>query len=378
MVLLSIRLFGDLSAVDYRGNALSIGNVRIQSLIVYLALKIGAKTSYAEIGELLFGDPGATADVRTLVRDLRYALRFLPDDILIDDGASVRFNRETVAVDAQQFNDLVGAPSINSTRKAAELYRGNLLPNFRSGSRAFDEWIAERRLTYWRGALAIFGNLLTTRIRAGWWEEAIETAARLLALDPSQEVVHRTIIRLQLEQGRPDAALRRYHECVELLRRDYGREPSDETERLHREIQRRMERAGDAPPRRDARILVVEDDLVSAALLEGYLAQAGYDVVTVTDGVEALAELGRSHFDLLILDINLPTLSGLEVFELMLQKQIDTPAMFITGMTGVEVETQSLEMGAAGFLRKPIRKDALLPRVNGILQRSHRDVAAME
>ncbi|HEX2831857.1 MAG TPA: response regulator [Thermoanaerobaculia bacterium] len=373
MVLLSIRLFGDLSAVDYRGNALSIGNPRIQSLIVYLAMKLSAKSSLAEIGELLFGDPGADVEVRALVRDLRYALRFLPDDIVIDDGTTVRFNRETVEVDAQQFSDLVGAPSISSTRKAAELYRGNLLPQFNSGTRAFDEWIAERRLTFWRGALAIFGNLLSTQIRAGWWEEALETAGRLLELDPSQEVVHRTIIRLQLEQGRPDAALRRYHECVELLRREYGSEPSAETERLHREIQRRLERGSDAP-KHGARILVVEDDLVSATLLEGYLAEAGYDVVTVADGAEALAELGRTRFDLLILDINLPTLSGLEVFELMLQKQMETPAMFVTGVAGVEVETQSLEMGAAGFLRKPIRKEALLPRVNGILQRSHREV----
>lgn len=374
MALLSIRLFGDLSAVDYRGNALSIGNPRIQSLIVYLAMKLSAKTSLAEIGELLFGDPDADAEVRALVRDLRYALRFLPDDIVIDDGTTVRFNRETVEVDAQQFNDLIGAPSISSTRKAAELYRGNLLPHFNSGTRAFDDWIAERRLTFWRGALAIFGNLLATQIRAGWWEEALETAGRLLELDPSQEVVHRTIIRLQLEQGRPDAALRRYQECVELLRRDYSSEPSVETERLHREIQRRLERGSDAP-KRAARILVVEDDLVSATLLEGYLAEAGYDVVTVDDGAEAVAELGRTRFDLLILDINLPTLSGLEVFELMLQKQMETPAMFVTGVAGVEVETQSLEMGAAGFLRKPIRREALLPRVNGILQRSHREVA---
>ncbi|HEX7833688.1 MAG TPA: response regulator [Thermoanaerobaculia bacterium] len=378
MVLLSIRLFGDLSAIDYRGNALSIGKPRTQALIVYLALKIAGKPSLSEIGELLFGDPGAHAEVRELVRELRYALRFLPDDIVIDDGVTVRFNRETVDVDAHRFSELVGAPSINSIRTAAEIYRGNLLPGFTTGLRAFDEWLTERRLTLWRGALAIFGNLLSTQIRAGWWEEALETASRLLALDPSQEVVHRTIIRLQLEQDRPDAALRRYQECVEMLRREYGRDPSAETERVHREIQRRIERAADSMSRLGAQILVVEDDLVSAALVEAYLAEAGYDVVAVTDGAEAVAELGKRRFDLLILDINLPTLSGLEVFEIMLQKQIDTPAMFITGMQGIEVETQSLEMGAAGFLRKPIRKEALLPRVRGILQRSQRNVAATE
>src|SRR5687768_4419807 len=99
MVLLSIRLLGELSAVDYRGNALSIGNRRTQALVVYLALKIGGAPSIREIGELLYGDPDAVAEVRELVRDLRYALRFLPPDVLLDDGTSIRFNRETVDVD---------------------------------------------------------------------------------------------------------------------------------------------------------------------------------------------------------------------------------------------------------------------------------------
>lgn len=380
MVLLSIRLLGEFSAVDYRGDALSIGNRRTQALVVYLALRIGGKTSVTELGTLLFGDPGAESQVRDVVRDLQYALRFLPHDILIDDGATVRFNRATVDVDARRFEELLAAPSMNSVRQAVEIYRGNLLEQFSAGVRAFDEWLAERRLTYWRGALVIFGNLLTTQIRAGWWEEAVETAGRLLSLDPSQEVVHRTLMRLQLEQGRADSALRRYEECADVLRRDYGREPGEETERLHREIRRAL---ADAPaPREVARVktqrptlvLVVEDDLVSCALIESYLTDGGYDVVSVTDGGAALLELGRRHFDLLVLDINIPTLSGLKVFEIMLQKQIDTPALFITGMQGTDVEMQSLEMGASGFLRKPIRKEVLLPKIRGILQRSQRDL----
>jgi DNA-binding SARP family transcriptional activator len=92
MVLLSIRLLGDLSAVDYRGDALSVGNRRTQALIVYLAIRLGGKTSLSELASLLFGDPGAEGEVREVVRDLHYALRFLPHDILIDDGTTVRFN----------------------------------------------------------------------------------------------------------------------------------------------------------------------------------------------------------------------------------------------------------------------------------------------
>jgi CheY-like chemotaxis protein len=381
MVLLSVRLLGEFAAVDYRGDALSVGNRRTQALVVYLALKINGKTSLSELGALLFGEAGAETEVREVVRDLHYALRFLPHDILIDDGASVRFNRDTVEVDARAFEELIGAPSMNSIRKAVEIYRGNLLENFSTGLRPFDDWLAERRLTYWRAALAIFGNLLTTQIRAGWWEEAVETAGRLLSLDPSQEVVHRTLMRLQLEQGRPDSALRRYQECADILRREYDREPGAETERLRVEIMNALEKTP-APrqvshtrPDGPVLVLVVEDELVSSALMEAYLTDAGYEVVTVADGGDALLELGRRHFDLLILDINIPTLSGLKVFEIMLQKRIDIPALFITGMTGTDVEMQSLEMGAAGFLRKPIRKEVLLPKIRGILQRTQRETA---
>ncbi|MBV8520027.1 MAG: response regulator [Acidobacteria bacterium] len=377
MVLLSIRLLGEFAALDYRGNALSIGNRRTQSLVVYLALRISGRSSFAEIAALLFGDAGAQGEVREAVRDLRYALRYLPHDILLDDGVGVRFNRDVVEVDVQRFSELVASPSINTIRRAAEYYRGNLLEHFATGMRAFDEWIAEKRLNCWRAAIAIFGNLLTTQIRAGWWEEAVETAGRLLSLDPSQEVVHRTLMRLQLEQGRPDAALRRYQECADILRREYQREPSPETERLHREIVAALERTpaprevGSIAADRPVLVLVVEDDLVSSALIDGFLSEAGYEVVTVPDGADALLELGRRRFDLLILDINIPTISGLQVFEIMLQKRIETPALFITGIQGTDVETQSLEMGAAGFLRKPIRKEVLLPKIRGILQRSH-------
>jgi DNA-binding response OmpR family regulator len=119
-------------------------------------------------------------------------------------------------------------------------------------------------------------------------------------------------------------------------------------------------------------VLVLEDDLVSSALIYGFLNEADYEVVSVTDGADALLELRCREFDLLILDVNVPTLNGLQVFEIMLQKHIDTPALFISGLGGTDVETKSLAMGASGFLRKPIRKDVLLQSVAAILQRARR------
>ncbi|PYQ61314.1 MAG: glycosidase, partial [Acidobacteria bacterium] len=123
---------------------------------------------------------------------------------------------------------------------------------------------------------------------------------------------------------------------------------------------------------RSVLILVVEDDAVSAALIDGFLSEAGYEAICVGDGADALLELGRRQFDLLLLDMNIPTLDGLRLFEIMIQKGIDTPAIFVTGSASPESEARSLELGAADFLRKPIRKEALLPRIRTVLQRRER------
>lgn len=378
MLRLKIRLLGEFSAIDFRGNALSIGDAKTEALVIYLALLIDGKTSLRELADLLFEDPSAVIQVRNVIRSLNAALRFLPQDILLDEGSTVRFNPATVEVDTERFNHFISVPSVKSTRRATEIYRGNLLEHVSTGLPKFDAWLEAQRQTFWRAALVAFSSLLTAQIRAGWWDDAEETAGRLLALDPSQEVVHRTLIRLQLEQGRLDSALRRYHECAETLRRDYGREPGEESQALYREIVdaikktpqiREVERDRSYLP---VLILVLEDDLVSSALIYGFLSEADYEVVSVTDGADVLLELGRRKFDLLILDVNVPTLNGLQVFEVMLQRHIETPVLFISGVAGSDVETQSLEMGAAGFLRKPIRRDVLLQRVRAILQRTPR------
>lgn len=373
MAILTIRLFGEFLATDHRGNPLVIGSRKTQALLIWLALHRNTPVPLQDFGALFGID-----DVAGLARDLRFALRFLPADLLAGEGGAVRFRPATVDVDAARFENLVTSGSIQALRQAADLYDHNLLEGYASGIEAFDQWLGGERLHYWRAALSVLGKLLAAQIKAGWWENASETAGRLLALDPTQEVVHRTLMRLQLEQGRPDSALRRYQECADILRREFHSTPSAETERVHEEIMAAMARTPaprdvfKKPFDRPVLILLVEDDAVSSALIEGFLSDAGYETVTVADGADALLELGRRQYDVLVLDINIPTLDGLRLFEIMIQKGIETPAIFVTGTASAEAEARSLEIGAADFLRKPIRKEALLPRVRTIVQRRER------
>lgn len=349
------------------------------SLLIYLALS--ERPSLSEAARLITGSDESA--LRPVIRDLQSVFRSLHATVLFASGDVLRFDERIVKVDARRFEELASLETVDSLRRAAELYDGNLLEGWGSGIAPFDAWLSERRLHYWRQALVVFGHLLAAQIKAGWWERATESASRLLSLDPSEEVVHRALIRLQLEQGRPDSALRRYQECVDVLQRDFKRQPAPETERLLDDIETELRRTP-APRQitipeqeRTVVVLVVEDDLVSAAIMDGMLTSAGYGVVIANDAAEALMELGRRRFDLLLLDINIPTINGLRLFEIMIQKGIETPAVFITAIEGAEIEARSLELGASDFLRKPLRKEVLLPRLRAILQRSERARAGL-
>lgn len=366
MAVVKLHLLGGFSVTDDRRNVYSLDDRQAAALLVLLALRGSA--SMSEAASFLRAEGERTADIPKLVDRLRFVL---PVEIPINEAPLLRLTN--VEADVHRFRMLADNGSLKSMREASELYRGPLLENFTSGLPQFDAWIDQERIACAAVAVSIFGKLLAAQVKAEWWQSAAETARRLLALDPTQEVVHRTLMRVELEQGRPDAARLRYEECAEMTRRVFGREPSEETQRVGLEARAAMQ-AGSARANvlGDARILVLEDDMVAATIVEGYLESAGYDVLTVSDGAEALVEIARGEFQLLILDVNVPTLSGLKLFEIMLRKGIDTPAIFITGVAGHEAEMHSLELGAADFLRKPIEKDSLLARVRAILKRRER------
>src|ERR1041385_218641 len=125
MALLTIRLFGEFSVCDHRGNTLAIGSERTQALIAWLALHLTGVTPLREFAQQ-FGED----DTFALARDLRYAMRFIASDAMVGEGESLRFNRHSVDVDVARFDALVASTAVNAVREAAELYRGPLLDGF--------------------------------------------------------------------------------------------------------------------------------------------------------------------------------------------------------------------------------------------------------
>jgi two-component system copper resistance phosphate regulon response regulator CusR len=118
------------------------------------------------------------------------------------------------------------------------------------------------------------------------------------------------------------------------------------------------------------RILVVEDEAKIANLLKRGLAEEGYDVELAADGAEGLSlALGRSY-DLLVLDIGLPELDGMEVCRQLRARGRLTPVIFLTARDSVHDKVLGLDLGADDYLTKPFAFEELLARIRSLLRKA--------
>jgi DNA-binding response OmpR family regulator len=117
------------------------------------------------------------------------------------------------------------------------------------------------------------------------------------------------------------------------------------------------------------KILVVDDDQELSGLISYALRQAGYLAVEAADGPAALDAFEREEPSLVILDVNLPRLSGLEVCR-RIRAASRIPVMMLTVRSGEEDQVQALDLGADDYLTKPFSPKTLLARVRALLRRS--------
>ncbi|MGE3856787.1 MAG: response regulator transcription factor [Dehalococcoidia bacterium] len=117
-------------------------------------------------------------------------------------------------------------------------------------------------------------------------------------------------------------------------------------------------------------MLVVEDDDAIAEVVAYQLKREGHEVAVAHDGVQALEELKRRPADLVILDLMLPRLSGLEVLR-MLRRDSDTPVIILSARDGDADQVAALDLGADDYVTKPFSVRQLLARVSAVLRRAH-------
>ena len=116
------------------------------------------------------------------------------------------------------------------------------------------------------------------------------------------------------------------------------------------------------------RVLVVDDDVKTVELVKLYLKRDGYRVLTAYDGVEALRQAREGHPDLIVLDLMLPGIDGLEVCRI-LREESDVPVIMLTARTTDQDRLTGLDLGADDYVTKPFSPRELAARVRAVLRR---------
>src|SRR5512141_1716982 len=116
-------------------------------------------------------------------------------------------------------------------------------------------------------------------------------------------------------------------------------------------------------------ILVVDDELEIVKVVRAYIEQSGFHVLTASDGQQALAVFRREHPNLIVLDLNLPSLDGLAVCRA-IRRESDMPIIMLTARVDETDRLIGLELGADDYIVKPFSPREVVARVRAVLRRS--------
>src|SRR3954467_12886243 len=120
----------------------------------------------------------------------------------------------------------------------------------------------------------------------------------------------------------------------------------------------------------DMRVLLIEDDPAISRSIELMLKSESFNVFTTDLGAEGV-DLGKLYdYDIILLDLNLPDMSGYEVLRSLRVAKIRTPILILSGIAGIEDKVKGLGFGADDYMTKPFHKDELVARIQAIVRRS--------
>ncbi len=378
MAVLYLELLGDFRMKSESLALINISARKSQGMLAYLGVKPAQMVSRDKMAGLLWSSTAteqARQSLRQTLSSLRKELTQISADrkILVEEGDFLSLDPLLVHVDVAEFEKLTASGTDESLRKATSLYRGDFMEGFELDEEKFDQWVIAERDRLHRAALRAHSQLVEIQSRNGAVDESIATAQQSLRIDPLQEAMHRTLMKLYMDSGDLVNALQQYDACAKILKRELQVEPDAETKRLFQQVAQMRAKRGTEPAtaaQKDDRktILVVEDNILNRELTMALLKTEGYDVRVAQDGAEALMFLGRERVDLLLLDIDLPFIDGHRLLQALKEKGIDVPAIFISGLPGEEPELKAFQIGAIDFIRKPVKNSVLLARVARVLK----------
>jgi DNA-binding response OmpR family regulator len=114
------------------------------------------------------------------------------------------------------------------------------------------------------------------------------------------------------------------------------------------------------------KILLLEDDIILSEIIEEFLSSLGYKIVCSYDGLDASELAYAESFDLLLLDVEVPSIDGFEFLQNLREENINTPAIFITSLNTTKDLQKGFDVGCDDYIKKPFELSELEIRINNI------------
>jgi DNA-binding SARP family transcriptional activator len=212
---------------------------KARALLAYVAAQGGQAVSRERLANLLWPDQRsghARHSLRNCLLELRKAFGPSAALHLVTDSANCQLRH--VFVDLDRFERLSRSTCRSELQAAVDLYRGEFLVDLDLDSEPFQEWLAAERDRTLAVVCDVLHRLTAEQHAAAEYAAAIQSARRLVALDPLSELGQRALIRAYARTGRRGAALRRFKIYAETLKRELGVAPDAETQALAKEIAR--------------------------------------------------------------------------------------------------------------------------------------------
>lgn len=242
--ILQIRLLGDFSLVLGDEPVIGVNSARLQSLLAYLVLHRDAPQSRQHLAFLFWPDL-TEAQARNNLRQALYQLRHaLPnnDRYFYADASTLGWRPDSpYSLDLINFKDALDAAGIaedagnptalyRALEQAVHLYRGELLPS------CYDDWIVPERERLHEQCLQALERMIYLLEGQRAYTVAIPFAQRLLRHDPLHENGYRLLMRLHALNNDRASALRTYHTCADVFRRELGVEPEPDTQAMYQRL----------------------------------------------------------------------------------------------------------------------------------------------
>jgi DNA-binding SARP family transcriptional activator len=218
---------------------------KTRALVCYLALQHARGQSREKLAEMFWGasaEEQARANLRQALSSIRKSVNGGGASCLVSDGDRVSLSGADIDLDVTRFERLVAEATLGALEQAVALYRGDFLDGFSLKEDSFEAWARTERERLRHLAGDTLTKLIAHCDEIGDVERCIETATRLLTIDPLREAAHRVLMQAFAAQGRQASALKQFETCRDVLKRELGVEPEPETVALYRQIHQQRAR----------------------------------------------------------------------------------------------------------------------------------------